>query len=80
MGDECWAIFLRDQTYFEPRRLGIVTGVGRAGFTVRLDVADWKRRRTARVGFTQTKHYRTRAEAEAYCAENPTLYTGRVDR
>lgn len=78
VGDVHYAIFLRDHTYHEPRRTGVVTGVGRAGITVRLDKPNHEGKRIEQWPFHATPQFRTLEEAEAWCCLHPEPNVGRA--
>lgn len=80
VGDVCYGRFLRDREYFEPRRIGVVVGVGRVGFTVELDKPLHNGDRHQQFPYYVEEVWPSLEEGEAYCREHPTVDVGRAER
>lgn len=78
--DEVYTRFVRERTYYEARRIGVVTGIGGLGITIKLDKPRHDGALFARIPFHVLHHWRTLGEGEAYCREHPTIDVGRVER
>jgi hypothetical protein len=69
-GAEVWTVTLKADLYV-PRLLGHVLCVGKLGFTVTCAQPYLYRTRETRVPFGCPRIWRSRAESEVWCTENP---------